>query len=85
MTKECYVPNKTTVFLYQLQIIACLMHFTEENCLMLKNDEKPRCRALHAFLRIFGVYVRLYLRNERSLLSESYLCFELHTVSHILA
>ena len=50
---------------------------------MLKNDEKARCRALHAFLGLFGVYVRLYLRNERSLQSESYLCFELHTVSHI--
>ena len=59
------------------------MHFTEEKCLMLKNDKKARCRALHAFLGLFWVYVRLYLRNERSLQSESYLCFELHTVSHI--
>ena len=72
--------TKLQIFLYQLQITACLMHFTEENCLMLKNDEKARCRALHAFLGLFGVYIRLYLRNERSLQSESYLCFELHTV-----
>ena len=75
--------TKLQMLLYQLQIIACLMHFTEENCLMLKNDEKAHCRALHAFLDLFWVYVRLYLRNERSLQSESYLCFELHTVSHI--
>ena len=61
------------------------MHFTEENYLMFKNDEKARCRALHAFLGLFGVYVRLYFRNARSLQSESYLCFELHTVSHIWA
>ena len=75
--------TKLRMLLFQLQIIACLMHFTEENCLMLKRDGKARCRALHAFLGLFWVYVRLYLRNERSLLSESYLCFELHTVSHI--
>ena len=61
------------------------MHFTEKNCLMLKNDEKTGCRALHAFLGLFWVYVRLYLRNEKSLQSESYLCFELHTVSLIWA
>ena len=42
--------QKLQMFLYQLQIIACLVHFTEEKCLMLKNDEKARCRALHAFL-----------------------------------
>ena len=41
--------TKLQMFLYQLQIIACLMHFTEE-----KNDEKARCRALHAFLGLFG-------------------------------
>ena len=51
--------------------------------MMLKNDKKARCRALHAFLCLFGVYVRLFLRNERTLQAESYLCFELHTVSHI--
>ena len=77
--------TKLQMFLYQIQIIACLMHFTQENCSMLKTDEKARCRALHAFLGLFGVYVRLYLRNERSLQSESYLCFELHTWSHIWA
>ena len=35
------------------------MHFTEENCLMLKNDEKVRCRALHAFLGLFGYMLGL--------------------------
>ena len=74
--------TKQQMFLYQLQIIACPMHFTEENCLMLNNDEKAHCRAFHAFLGLFGVYVRLYLRNKRSLQSESYLCFEHHTLSH---
>ena len=34
------------------------MHFTDENCLMLKNDKKACCRELHAFLSLFGVYVR---------------------------
>ena len=59
------------------------MLFTEENCAMLKNDKKARCRALHTFLWLLGVYVMLYLRNGRTLQAESYLCFELHTVSHI--
>ena len=60
------------------------MHFLDENCSMLKNDKKACCRALRAFLSLFGLYVRLYLRNERSLQAESYLCFEHHTVSHIV-
>ena len=85
MTMECYVPNKTTDVPLSVTNNCILMHFTEENCLMLKNDEKAGCRALHAFLGLFWVYVRLYLRNERSLQSESYICFELHTVSHIWA
>ena len=52
--------TKLQMFLYQLQIIACLMQFTEENCLMLKNDEKARCRALHVFFTPFwGIYKAL--------------------------
>ena len=51
----------------------------------VKNDEKRVAAHYMPFLSLFWVYVRLYLRNERSLQSESYLCFELHTVSHIWA
>ena len=32
--------TKLQMFLYELQIIACLMHFTEEYCLMLKMTKK---------------------------------------------
>ena len=37
------------------------MHFTEENYLMLKNDEKARCRALHAFLGLLFGYMQGFI------------------------
>ena len=83
MTMEYYVPNKTADVPLSVTNNCMPNALHRGKVFDVKNDEKARCRALHAFLGLFGVYVRLYLRNERSLQSESYLCVELHTVSHI--
>ena len=60
------------------------MHFKEGNLSMLKMTKKTRCRALHVFLCLFGLYIRLYLGNERSLKAESYLCALIFIPYHIL-
>ena len=73
MTIECYIPNKTTDVPLSVTY-NCMPHALHRGKLFnVKNDDKAHCRALHAFLCIFWLYVRLSLRNESPLQAESYL------------